>query len=234
MIKSIFLMLLLSFSLQCLNAAEEPEAPVAEPIIARQMIDEHLQQRDQIEPEAQLEEEFPVAVEADDAELDELLLLPDDGASLTATAATETADVEAQQTYEKTDSLPPALLTRGTPGIDEDSGQKKEDIIGRLVPELHPLNRRQRFYRWVLETFEGHRVPLKSNLKLLQEVRSEKFLDGYVKMRGYYLESGFNEQLKYFVVESVAAYDDPDGAVIPAVVEEIAPASFTLRDKIRR
>lgn len=266
MIKSTFLILVLSFSLQCLIAAEEAKVPAAEPISARQMIDEHLRQRELIEREAEtpteeespLEEEFPAAVEADDTEIDELMLLPDDedidelmllpdvadidelfllddeDDRSESTVATDTADLDAQQTYEKADSLPPALLLRGTPGIDEDSGHKKEDIIGRFVPEPHPLNRRQKFYRWVLETFEGHRVPLKSNLKLLQEIRSEKFLDGFVKLRGYYLESGYNEQLKYFVVESVAGHEGPDGLVEPAVVEEVAPASFTLRDKIRR
>ncbi|HPT48358.1 MAG TPA: hypothetical protein PLM07_20940, partial [Candidatus Rifleibacterium sp.] len=82
---------------------------------------------------------------------------------------------------------------------------KNQSLTGHLVPEKQPLGRRKYLYRWVLKTDDGRRIPLKSNLKLMTEVRRENILDGLVTLNGQYTKSGQNAELRYFTVESVKA-----------------------------
>ncbi|HNX74655.1 MAG TPA: hypothetical protein PKM56_03080 [Candidatus Rifleibacterium sp.] len=107
--------------------------------------------------------------------------------------------------FEKTAPLEPFLMTAGEPidnGVDAD---KNQSLTGHLVPEKQPLGRRKYLYRWVLKTDDGRRIPLKSNLKLMTEVRRENILDGLVTLNGQYTKSGQNAELRYFTVESVKA-----------------------------
>lgn len=98
-------------------------------------------------------------------------------------------------------------MTRGKPENELSDVNEIKKITGRLVPEKQPLGRRRHLYRWVLKTDDGRRIPLKSNLKLLTEVRNEKMLDGKVNLTGRFIKSGMNEELQYFVVESATFAD---------------------------
>lgn len=110
--------------------------------------------------------------------------------------------------YEKAAAMEPVLMVKGAP-VDEMSDiDSIEKISGKLVPEKKPLGRRRSVYRWVLKSADGRRIPLKSNLKLLQEVKREKLLDGFVTITGKFVQSGFSGDLRYFIVESVTMIDE--------------------------
>lgn len=134
---------------------------------------------------------------------------------------------ESVRLYEKSDPLEPALMTMGKPADVEDDPTKVLKISGMLVPEKHPVGRRRQLDRWVLKTDDGQRIPLKSNLKLLTEVRRENLLDGRVVLSGHYIRSGLNESLRYFAVESAvsAGKEDASGSVD---IGRIASASVEL------
>ncbi len=148
-----------------------------------------------------------------------------------APAALRPADTAASEPaglFEKTAALEPALMTRGKPDDAEDDPTKTLKISGTLVPEKHPVGRRRQLDRWVLKTDDGQRIPLKSNLKLLTEVRRENLLDGRVTLNGRYIRSGLNESLRYFAVESAvsAGKDDASGS---ADIGKTASASVKLK-----
>lgn len=123
------------------------------------------------------------------------------------TASATISSGELPGLFEKAEALTPALMTRGKPEDDESETSEVKKITGRLVPEKQPLGRRRYLYRWVLKTDDGRRIPLKSNLKLLTQVRNEKMLDGKVNLTGRFVKSGMNEELQYFVVESATFAD---------------------------
>lgn len=118
------------------------------------------------------------------------------------TASATSSSGELPGLFEKAEALAPALMTRGKPEDELSDVNEIKKITGRLVPEKQPLGRRRHLYRWVLKTDDGRRIPLKSNLKLLTEVRNEKMLDGKVNLSGHFIKSGMNQELQYFVVES--------------------------------
>ena len=123
------------------------------------------------------------------------------------TASATSSSGELPGLFEKAEALAPALMTRGKPEDELSDVNESNKITGRLVPEKQPLGRRRHLYRWVLKTDDGRRIPLKSNLKLLTEVRNEKMLDGKVNLSGHFIKSGMNQELQYFVVESATFAD---------------------------
>jgi hypothetical protein len=110
-------------------------------------------------------------------------------------------EADTEKLYEKVDAMEPTLMVRGKPVEEDDEGRKKERLRGRLTPEKHQLNRRKFYYRWVLKTASGDRIPLKSDLKLLGLVRKEELLDNPVMVTGFFIQSAMNDKLRYFVVE---------------------------------
>ena len=111
-------------------------------------------------------------------------------------------------TYEKVSALQPALMMSNESLINQEEEVKIEKIKGSIIPEKHPVKRRRYLFRWVLKTEDENRIPLKSNLTLLQTVRKEELLDGLVMLTGYYVESPMNPALKYFVVEKAVPAGD--------------------------
>ncbi len=109
--------------------------------------------------------------------------------------------------FEKVSPLEISLITDGNPEEELNEFSEMQKITGRLVPERRRIGRRSYVYRWVLKGEDGSRIPLKSNLKLLSEVKKEDLLDGYVALTGKFIESGFANELRYFMVESVVAME---------------------------
>lgn len=153
-------------------------------------------------------EELPI----DDSPLPDQVIeeyASDDFAADVASAPEVLVDEVASATlFEKADALEPALMIAGTPEDDEGDAGSSDKINGRIIAEKKPLNRRRHLYRWVLKTADGSRIPLKSNIKLLQEVRRENILDSEVALAGKYVQSGYSDKLRYFVVESVVILDE--------------------------
>ncbi len=99
--------------------------------------------------------------------------------------------------------LEPVLLTQGKPKNDDDESLKTYSYSGLLIPEKQPVTRRKKMIRWTLQLDDGTRIPIKSNLKLLQEVRKEDNLDDYVTITGKMRRSALEEELKYFIPETI-------------------------------
>lgn len=116
-------------------------------------------------------------------------------------------DDASQGLFEKAEALEPALMTMGKPEDDQSDINENQKLSGTIVPEKQPLGRRKHLYRWVLKTDDGNRIPLKSNLKLLTEVRRENILDGKVTLNGRFVKSPLNKELRYFVVDSATISD---------------------------
>ncbi len=112
-----------------------------------------------------------------------------------------------QNLFEKADALEPALMTMGKPEDDQSDINENQKLSGTIVPEKHPVGRRKHLYRWVIKTDDGKRIPLKSNIKLLTEVRRESMLDGKVTLNGRFVKSPLNKELHYFVVDSATMGD---------------------------
>ncbi len=155
-------------------------------------------------------EESPVAsapIESTDPDLESVV----GDVEPSTDVASETKTVEESEPevlYEKADALEPVLMVKGAP-VDEVSDiDSIAKISGKIVPEKKPLGGRRNVYRWVLKTADQQRIPLKSNLKLLQEVKREKLLDGFVTLTGKFVQSGFSKELRYFVVESAVMIDE--------------------------
>lgn len=120
-------------------------------------------------------------------------------------------ETEPENLFEKADALEPQLMMAGAPVDEQGEAQLNAKIKGRIIAEKKPISRRRHLYRWVLESEDGSRIPLKSNIKLLQEVRRDEILDSQVSLTGKYIASGFKNNLQYFVVESIVVLDDsPD------------------------
>jgi len=132
-----------------------------------------------------------------------------------ASAAVEDADFSESETanlavsqFEKPAALGPVLMLQGKPVDEVNEINAVARISGSLVPEKKMLGRRRHLFRWVLKTADGSLIPLKSNLKLLQEVKKEANLDGFVTLTGKFVASGFKNDLKYFIVESLVSIDE--------------------------
>ncbi len=112
---------------------------------------------------------------------------------------------KAKESYEKTAALEPVLMLLGKPADEQCDLNLIKKLTGRLIPEIRRLARKTHLYRWVIETDDGRRFPLKSNLKLLTEVRNEKLLDGRVNLSGQFASAGADADDFYFVVETITA-----------------------------
>ena len=99
--------------------------------------------------------------------------------------------------------LEPVLLTEGKPKSDDDENEKVYTYSGLLIPEKQPLGRKKHMLRWVLKLDDGTRIPLKSNLKLLQEVKKDSILNDYVTISGKMRASAMEKELKYLVPDSI-------------------------------
>ena len=97
----------------------------------------------------------------------------------------------------------PILLTEGNPKSSDDESLKDYSFNGLLIPEKQPLGRKKSMIRWVLLLDDGSRIPLKSNLKLLREVRKESNLEDYVTISGKFRTSPLEKNLKYLVPEKI-------------------------------
>lgn len=154
----------------------------------------------------------PVPVESTDPDLETVVGDVEPAAvEQTPDVASESKTVEESEPeilYEKADSLQPVLMVRGAPVDEVSDADSIAKLSGKIVPEQKPLGRRRNLYRWVLKTADQQRIPLKSNLKLLQEVKREKLLDGFVTLTGKFVQSGFSKDLRYFVVESAVIIDE--------------------------
>ncbi len=120
----------------------------------------------------------------------------------------EVSDEPVEEKYEKADSLSPVLIVDGEPDDEQSRVEQKAELEGRLIAEKHPLGRRKNLYRWVLELADKSRIPLKSNLKLLQTVKNEDMLDGYVKVSGVWLKSEFSSPLRFLRIENIRMIDE--------------------------
>ncbi len=105
--------------------------------------------------------------------------------------------------------LEPVLLTYGKPKSSDDESEKVYTYNGILIPEKQPLSRKKHMLRWVLKLDDGTRIPLKSNLKLLQEVRKESNLADYVSVSGKMRTSALEKDLKYLVPDSIVKGGKP-------------------------
>ena len=99
--------------------------------------------------------------------------------------------------------LEPVLLTEGKPKSADDESEKVHSYSGLLIPEKQPLGRNKHMLRWVLKLEDGSRIPLKSNLKLLQEVKKENNLNDYVTISGKMRTSALEKDLKYLVPDNI-------------------------------
>ncbi len=105
--------------------------------------------------------------------------------------------------YDKTEPLEPFLITDAKPKSIDDESEKDYAFTGILIPEKQPLSRSKNMLRWVLQLDDGRRIPLKSNLKLLQEVRKEQNLEDYVSIRGKMRTSSMDKNLRYLIPETI-------------------------------
>jgi hypothetical protein len=106
--------------------------------------------------------------------------------------------------------LEPVLLTEGKPKSSDDESEKVYTYSGLLIPEKQPLGRKKHMLRWVLKLDDGTRIPLKSNLKLMQEVRKENNLDDFVTISGKMRTSAMEKELRYLVPDSVVKGGKPN------------------------
>lgn len=148
------------------------------------------------------------AVDQDDETEVAIEVVEEDAGEISSATVAAPEETASETLYEKADALEPLLMLAGTPADDEADAQLSEKVSGKIIAEKKPVARRRHVYRWVLKTEDGRRIPLKSNIKLLQEVRRENVLDSEVSLTGYYVTSGFNDKLRYFVVESVVILED--------------------------
>ena len=100
--------------------------------------------------------------------------------------------------------LEPVLITDAKPKSDDDETNKVYTYTGMLIPEKQPLGRGKNMLRWVLQLEDGSRIPLKSNLKLLQEVRKESNLEDYVVVSGKMRTSSYDKELRFLIPDTVS------------------------------
>ncbi|NLI75075.1 MAG: hypothetical protein GX442_01380 [Candidatus Riflebacteria bacterium] len=107
---------------------------------------------------------------------------------------------------EKAPALEPVLLRTAAEELLEQAREEAEKPVtleGRLRIEEHAVGRRASFRRWVLVASEGARIPLRSNLSLLSEVKKDGVLDHPVKLTGVWRPSPGNERLRFFTIERI-------------------------------
>jgi hypothetical protein len=159
-----------------------------------------------------------VASEADDISE---ILPPEEVPFEEGATDTEILKVVEEPTFEKAENLDPVLIVDGAPE-EEELEEQTVEFSGKIIPEMHPVKRRKFFYRWVLELKDGTRIPLKSNLMLLQKVKDEEVLDGFVTVKGQFREAKTNPDLKFLKIEFLRKIDE-----LPVEKEESAEESIS-------
>ena len=178
-------------------------------------LEEHLQEKQKSELEDDVEVSDP-EVSEDPQDIfeaaipEEIPFEESDENTAFDSANMASASVEPEKVYEKAEALEPALMMRGTIVEEVSETAQKERLRGRIVPEKHAVRRRRHMFRWVLQTDDGRRIPLKSNLRLLTFVRNEEILDGPAMVTGYFVASGMNPDLKFLNVEKIVPAGDSD------------------------
>ncbi|MBF0406374.1 MAG: hypothetical protein HQM10_03390 [Candidatus Riflebacteria bacterium] len=121
----------------------------------------------------------------------------------------------------------------------EDAEKKEAKSItleGTIVPEEIYLKSRKFLRRWAVETKDGERYQLSSNLILLAAVKQQENLNGPVQITGKWIDSPGTENLKFVKVESIhpsIPSDEPDdkpqpnGTSIASNTTNTATASST-------
>ena len=105
---------------------------------------------------------------------------------------------------DKPESLEPFLITDGNPALDQAEITRLVKLRGYIYPETHPITRRKHLFRWVIKVDDEKRIPLRSSLKILQEVNDESLFETELELMGRYQTSPLNENLKYFIVDSIS------------------------------
>jgi hypothetical protein len=159
-----------------------------------------------------------VATEADDISE---ILPPEEVPFEEGATDSEILKVVEEPTFEKAENLDPVLIVDGAPE-EEELEEQTVEFSGKIIPEMHPVKRRKFFYRWVLELKDGTRIPLKSNLMLLQKVKDEEVLDGFVTVKGQFREAKTNPDLKFLKIEFLRKIDE-----LPVEKEESAEESIS-------
>lgn len=223
--RSFFVILLLSASLVSAQPAsetpaikeadvqltEKKETPKSAAEIIKEIEEEALKYR-QTEPLPDEAEGASTDANLEDVVTDVIIQETDDQ---NASAAVENSGFSEDESiplavsqFEKPAALDPVLLLQGRPEDEANEMNAVARLSGSLVPEKQMIGRRRHMFRWVLKTGDGSLIPLKSNLKLLQEVKKEANLDGFVTLTGRFVTSGFQNELKYFIVESLVSIDE--------------------------
>ena len=114
--------------------------------------------------------------------------------------------------YEKAEALEPILLEDGNPAKDESETDKVIILIGRIIPEMQAVSRKKKMFRWVLKQEDGNRIPLRSNIKIMQEVKKEDMFEKEIELTGHYQTSGMNSNIKYFIVEKVKEKNEEENS----------------------
>ncbi|MDD3147575.1 MAG: hypothetical protein PHD82_09755 [Candidatus Riflebacteria bacterium] len=208
-----------------IESAEPPaEVIVEENIISEVPADEPVDEQDQVASEAEI-----IPVSWPDSDEDPEFA---SGATKLPTSieSAQTASTS-EQLFEKAEALEPALMTAGKPEEDEADANETQKLSGLVVPEKHPIGGRRHLFRWVLKTDDGKRIPLKSNLRLLSEVRLEKILDGRVTLNGHFVKSPLNKELRYFVIESATVANTPEASGTARIKNKKGVASATAKLK---
>jgi len=107
---------------------------------------------------------------------------------------------------EKMPPLEPILLFGAAEDLQEQARNEVEKAVkveGTLLIEDHPVGRKSSFRRWVIETDDGKRFPLRSTLSLMTEVKKSGILDDRVSLIGNWLPSPGNGRLKFFRVDRI-------------------------------
>lgn len=105
---------------------------------------------------------------------------------------------------DKPESLEPFLITDGNPALDQAEITRLVKLRGYIYPETHPITKRKHLFRWVIKVDDEKRIPLRSSLKILQEVNDESLFESELELMGRYQTSPLNKNLKYFIVDSIS------------------------------
>ncbi len=118
---------------------------------------------------------------------------------------------------EKAPALDPVLLLGAAEELQalarEEAG-KSVTIEGLLKIEEHPVTRRAAVRRWVLETASGTRIPLRSSLAFITELKKDGIFDQPVRLTGVWRPTPGNERLRFFAADRIEPRPEGgDGAI---------------------
>ncbi|MDD3001880.1 MAG: hypothetical protein PHF29_09015 [Candidatus Riflebacteria bacterium] len=139
---------------------------------------------------------------------------------------------EEKKRKEKNMPFDPFLITDGNPALDQLEITRVEKLKGYLIPEIHPVSRRKNMFRWVIKLEDETLIPIRSSLKILQEVNDESLFENEVEMVGRFQTSSMNKNIRYFIADSIEKAKKPglgsDTADIASGSIDIASGSVEL------